>query len=102
MWVLSSRPRMELAPPALEVQSLNHWTTRRVSVTYILTVKLVAAISIRSRSEANTATHCYLSLSSSQAGFSPAMGPMTVSSNKCQMKHLACVKDRVVRNDTHL
>ena len=28
MWDVSSRPGIEPAPPALEAQSLNHWTTR--------------------------------------------------------------------------
>ena len=30
MWYLSPQPGIEPAPPALEVQSLNHWTTREV------------------------------------------------------------------------
>ena len=30
MWYLSSQPGIELMSPALEAQSLNHWTTRDV------------------------------------------------------------------------
>ena len=30
MWDLSSRLRIEPVPPALEAQSLNHWTAREV------------------------------------------------------------------------
>lgn len=30
MWVLSSRPRTEPTPPALEASSLNHWMVRKV------------------------------------------------------------------------
>ena len=32
MWDLSPRPGIEPTSPALEVQSLNHWTTREVPV----------------------------------------------------------------------
>ena len=34
---LSSRPGMEPVPPAVEAQSLNHWTTREVPRAGILT-----------------------------------------------------------------
>ena len=30
MWILLPQPGIEPTPPALEVQSLNHWTTREV------------------------------------------------------------------------
>ena len=30
MWDLSSRPSVELVPPAMDAQSLNHWTIREV------------------------------------------------------------------------
>ena len=32
MWDLSSSTKMDPVPPAMEVQSLNHWTTRKVSL----------------------------------------------------------------------
>ena len=35
--ILVPRPRIEPAPPALEVQSLNHWTAREVRTTDLLT-----------------------------------------------------------------
>ena len=30
MWDLSSRPSVELVPPAMDAQSLNNWTIREV------------------------------------------------------------------------
>ena len=36
LWYLSSQPGIELMPPELEVQSLNHWTTREVPCQHLL------------------------------------------------------------------
>ena len=34
MWNLCSQPETELPPPALKAQSLNHWTTREVLLSF--------------------------------------------------------------------
>ena len=39
MWDLSPRPGIEPEPPAVEVRSLNHWTSREVPTISILFFK---------------------------------------------------------------
>ena len=38
-WILAPQSEVELVPPALEAQSLNHWTAREVLVAGFLNIK---------------------------------------------------------------
>ena len=60
MWDLSSLSRDQPMPPALEAQSLNHWTTREVTIftISIFASKLILYLLLVLNS------YCHLSLSS--------------------------------------
>lgn len=48
MWDLSSRPKIKPEPPAVEVESLNHWTTREIPVVILFqTIKAIRKGNIR-------------------------------------------------------